>query len=74
MTMVRHRIRIDGMACVSCEAILKREVGDIDGVTDVAADHNEGVVEFTTASPPTGSYVEQAINDLGYVVTDHTSD
>ena len=67
--MVRHRIGVDGMTCMSCEAILKHEVGDIDGVTDVSADHDEGMVKFTTAS-----YVEQAIGDLGYVVTDHTSD
>lgn len=72
--MARHQIGVDGMTCISCEAIVKREVGAIDGVTDVAADHNEGVVEFTTANPPIGSYVEQAIDDLGYVVTDHTSD
>lgn len=61
------------MTCMCCDAIVKREVSDIDGVTDVAADHDEGVVEFITASPPTGSYVEQAIDDLGYVVTGHTS-
>jgi copper chaperone CopZ len=71
--MGRHRIGVDGMTCKGCEAVIKREVGDIDGVTDVASDHNKGLVEFTTASPPTGSYVEQAIDDLGYVVTDHTS-
>jgi copper chaperone len=73
MTMVHHQIDVDGMTCMGCEAVLKREVSDIEDVTEVVADHEEGVVEFTTASPPTGSYVEQAIDDLGYVVTDHTS-
>lgn len=72
--MGRHRIGVNGMTCKGCEAVIKRELSEIDGVTNVLADHDEGMVEFTTASLPTGSYVEQAIDDLGYVVTDHTSD
>lgn len=71
---MRHRIDVDGMTCTGCEAILEREVGTVGDVTDVTADHEAGVVAFATPRPTTGSYVEQVIDGLGYVVTDHTTD
>ncbi|WP_049903868.1 heavy-metal-associated domain-containing protein [Halococcus agarilyticus] len=71
---MRHRIDVDGMTCTGCAAIVEREVGDVGDVTHVAADHEAGVVSFATPHPTTGSYVEQVIDDLGYVVTAHTSD
>lgn len=71
--MVRHRFRVDGMTCTGCEAIIKREVSDIGDVEGVEVDHETGTVELTTTSAAAGGYVEQAINDLGYEVTEYTS-
>lgn len=71
--MVRHRFHIDGMTCMGCEAIIRREVSDIDDVEVIEVDHETGTVELTTTSAATGGYIEQAINDLGYEVTEYTS-
>ena len=72
--MVRHRLRIDGMTCTGCEAVIKHEVDDIGDVEQVAVDYETGTVEFTTTSTATGGYVEQAIDDLGYEVTEYDSE
>ena len=72
--MVRHRLSVDGMTCRGCEAVLTREIEAIDDVTDVTADHETGLVAFATDDTTTGSYVEQAVNDLGYEVTGHESE
>lgn len=71
--MVRHRLRIDGMTCTGCEAIIRRHIGDIGDVELLDIDHEAGTVELTTASVTTGGYVEQAINDLGYEVVEYDS-
>ena len=71
MDMVHHCFHIDGMPCTGCEAVVKREVDDIDDVEQVGADHETGVVECTTPTAATGGYVEQVINDLGYKVAAH---
>lgn len=70
--MVRHRFCIDGMACTGCEATIKRAISDIDDTKEIDVDHETGMVELTTTSTATGGYVEQAINDLGYEVTEYT--
>jgi copper chaperone CopZ len=69
--MVRHRFRIDGMTCMGCEAVIKREISAIEDVEQVEVDHETGIVEFTTTTAATGSYIEQAVNDLGYDVTEY---
>jgi copper chaperone len=70
--MVRHRLRVDGMACTGCEATIKREISDISDVEEIDADYETGMVELTSTSAATGGYVEQAVNDLGYEVTEYT--
>lgn len=72
-TRMHHRVGIDGMTCTGCEAVLKREVENIDDVTDVTTDHKEKLIEFTTTTQATGSYVEEVIANLGYQVTHHKS-
>ena len=71
--MVRHRIHVDGMTCRGCEAVVTRELDAIESVTDVTADHGAGLVELTVEHATAGSYAEQAINDLGYEVTEYES-
>lgn len=71
--MVSHRFHIDGMTCTGCEAILKREVGTIDGIEHVEADHETGIVEFSATQATAGGYVEQVIIGLGYAVTEYTT-
>ena len=71
---MRHRIDVDGMTCTGCEAIIEDKVGAVGDVTHVTADHETGVVSFATPHPTTGSYIEEVVDDLGYTVTDHTTD
>ena len=72
--MVRHRLRIAGMACTGCEAVIKHEIDDIGDVERIAVDYETGTVEFITTNAATGGYVEQAIDDLGYEVTGYDSE
>ncbi len=56
-----------GMHCPSCSKLVQMEVGDLDGVASVTADHEAGVthVEFDPAKVTVAQIVE-AIKKAGY--------
>lgn len=68
MDMEVQELQVNGMTCKGCEAIINRELGDIEGVHRVEADHESGVVTIATDHSSTGGYVEQVIVNLGYDV------
>ncbi|MDY6776092.1 MAG: heavy-metal-associated domain-containing protein [Halobacteria archaeon] len=59
-------VTVEGMACDGCEENVEESVGDIDGVADVTANHEDGVVEVD------GDFdigaVERAVREAGYEV------
>ncbi len=58
---------VKGMHCASCETLIKEELSDVPGVTDVQVDHKTGagslVLETLTTSPDD---VKEAISKSGY--------
>lgn len=67
--MVTQTYDVTGMTCGHCEAAVREEVGDIAGVTAVAADHNTGKVEVTAEGTVDDAAVIDAIKEAGYEAT-----
>lgn len=59
--------RVDGMTCGGCEAGVRRVVGKLDGVEDVAASYEEGTATVTyEPETVTPADIIAAIEQLGY--------
>ena len=58
-----HRIRVAGMHCNACEQLVSGALADR-GATDVAADHNTGVVTYR--GDLSDEAVAQAIAEAGF--------
>jgi copper ion binding protein len=58
--------RVVGMNCGHCVAAVQREVGAIDGVTDVAVDLPTGDVVVTSTHPIADDLMTAAIDEAGY--------
>ncbi|SFC93724.1 copper ion binding protein [Nocardioides terrae] len=58
--------RVVGMTCGHCVAAVQREVGAIDGVTDVAVDLPTGDVVITSTHPIDHAAISAAIDEAGY--------
>lgn len=54
MTMTTTRLLTTGMHCPSCSMLIQMDVGDLDGVADVAADHRTGITEVVYDDAITG--------------------
>ncbi len=61
------KLKVKGMHCTSCEAILKEDVGAVKGVSKVGADFKKGEVWFE-GSEGTLPEVKKAIVGNGYSV------
>ena len=57
---------VSGMTCGHCEQSVQEEIGELDGVTEVHADHTTGVVTVTSAAPLDTSAVAAAVEEAGY--------
>jgi copper chaperone len=55
-----------GMTCGHCVAAVEREVGAIDGVTDVTVDLATGAVVVASTSPIADDDMTAAIDEAGY--------
>jgi uncharacterized protein len=67
--MKKITVDIAGMHCRSCEIILEKDIGNIDGVRKVRTDHKKGlaVIECDAPEPDMG-VIESAIRAAGYSV------
>ena len=62
-------LRVTGMSCGGCESAVKRAVGQIDGVSEVAASHQDERVDVTfDAAKVNREAIETKIRRLGYEV------
>ena len=57
-----------GMMCMGCENRVKNALENIDGVSNVKANHKDGTVEFDTQDDTLINVIKETINDLGYKV------
>ena len=57
---------VEGMMCEGCENRVKNAVGSIDGVIDVSAKHDTGIVKVIARENVTEDIVREKIEDIGF--------
>lgn len=63
-------LKIDGMMCPHCEARVKTVLEEIDGVTEVVANHTEKSAKITLSKEVDVSVLKAAVIDAGYKIID----
>lgn len=63
-------IKVQGMMCAHCDARVKDALSALAHVTDVTADHGTGTACVTAGEDVQDSVLKNAIEDLGFEVTD----
>lgn len=66
--MARQVYSVTGMACDGCEEAVETEIGDLDGITNVQADHESDAVEVESDGSIDDGAVRTAIEAAGYEV------
>ncbi len=62
-------IKTEGMSCMHCEKTIKDEVGKIDGVKEVLADHKTNIATVTFDTDKTDiNAISKEIAEWGYKV------
>lgn len=61
---------VEGMMCEGCENRIKNAVSSIDGVIDVSAKHDTGIVKVIARENVTEDMVKEKIEDLGFSIND----
>jgi copper chaperone len=60
---------VAGMTCDHCELSVQEEIGELDGVLEVHADHAAARVTVTSAEPLDPAAVAAAVEEAGYSLT-----
>jgi copper chaperone len=60
---------VAGMTCEHCELSVREEIGELDGVLEVGADHPTGRVTVTSTEPLDPAAVAAAVEEAGYSLT-----
>lgn len=63
-------LNVEGMMCEGCENRIKNAVGAIDGIVDVSAKHDTGVVKVIAKENVTEDMIKERIEDIGFSVKD----
>lgn len=66
--MKEIKIKINGMVCEGCENRVKSAVSLMDGVENVDANHNTGIVTVNVKEDLDIAKIKEKIEDLGYDV------
>jgi copper chaperone len=64
----RTTYAVTGMTCGHCELSVQEEIGELQGVLEVAADHTTGQVTVTSAEPLDRAAVVAAVEEAGYAL------
>lgn len=67
--MQQKTLSVSGMACGGCEQTVEDALANLDGVSDVEADHETDTVEVASDGVSEGE-IQAAIEDAGYDVAD----
>ena len=68
MSIKNYRLKVNGMMCMGCENRVKNALENIDGISNVKANHKDGTVEFDTQDDTLINVIKETINDLGFKV------
>ena len=68
--MKEIKIKINGMVCEGCENRVKSVVSSINGVEEVEANHNTGIVIVKTKEDLDISQIKEKIEDIGYEIVE----
>jgi len=64
---MKIQLKVKGMHCKSCEALIKDSVEELPGINEVKADHNKGIIQVTfDESRVKESKIKEAIKKEGY--------
>lgn len=63
-------LNVEGMMCEGCENRIKNAVGAIDGVVDISAKHDTGVVKVIAKENITEDIIKERIEDIGFSIKD----
>ncbi len=59
---------VTGMTCAHCEASVREEIAELQGVESVTADHTTGTVAVTSVVPLERAAVAAAVEEAGYTL------
>jgi copper ion binding protein len=60
--------RVDGMTCDHCVQAVVREVGVVDGVSEVSVDLTSGLATVSTTAPVDRADISAAVDEAGYTL------
>ena len=61
-------IKVEGMACGGCEKRVQNALNTIDGIKDVKADHNTGLVTVNSDESVSEDVMKETVEDIGFTV------
>ncbi len=61
-------LNIKGMMCEGCENRVKNALMEIDGIENVTADHNTGIITITSNKEVSKEIIKDVIEDIGFEV------
>lgn len=66
--MNKITIKVTGMMCGGCEKRVENALKQIEGITEVTANHSSGEVTIKTEGEVNKEQIKEAIEDIGYEV------
>ena len=66
--MKELKLKVEGMVCEGCENRVKSAISLMDGVGNVDANHNTGIVTVNVKEDLDIAKIKEKIEDLGYDV------
>ncbi|MFJ5997846.1 heavy-metal-associated domain-containing protein [Streptomyces sp. NPDC092370] len=60
---------VSGMSCGHCKATLTKVIGELDGVSVVEVDLDNGQVTVTSAAEPDDALIAEVVDEAGYELT-----
>ena len=61
-------IKVNGMVCNGCENRVQNALKNIEGIEEVVADHNKGIVTVKSKEEVSKKVMEEKIEDIGFEV------
>ena len=61
-------IKVNGMVCNGCENRVQNALKTINGIENVVADHNKGIVTVTANENVSEDAMKEKIEDIGFEV------
>lgn len=61
-------LNVEGMMCGGCEKRIENALGDIKGIKEVKANHEEGTVKIESKKEIDMNVVKEKIENLGFEV------